>query len=142
MKRVCILFLAIAGMVPAAAQPDQAARIAVIDSSSFANELTGIRRVVNAHDLALGGFVPYPPEGPTPEWQARKKAAYDRRLKILLAPVEADIEKALNEFREARGLGQLLDVAKYPELVLVASPEIDITTDFIAYFNKLGPPYK
>ena len=54
-------------------------------------------------------------------------------------PIAADISKELRAFAKERDLGLLLDVAKLGEAVLDAKPELDLTADFVGYFNAKHP---
>jgi Skp family chaperone for outer membrane proteins len=55
------------------------------------------------------------------------------------APIAAQISKALAEFTKERNIDLLLDAAKLGDAVLIAKPELDVTADFIAYFNAKNP---
>jgi len=55
------------------------------------------------------------------------------------APIAAQISKALAEFTKERNIDLLLDAAKLGDAVLIAKPELDVTADFIAYFNARHP---
>lgn len=137
MRLAPIFLLVIVAVISAEAQSPNVGRIALIDSSEFGNERTGIKRVIQAQGAALGGFIPYKRQLPSAEEFARRKAQYERRLKIVMEPVEADIAKALDLFAKARGVVVLFDLAKHPDVILVANPELDITREFIDYFNRL-----
>jgi Skp family chaperone for outer membrane proteins len=50
-------------------------------------------------------------------------------------PVFAEIGKALTAFAKEREISFILDVAKLGDGVLVAQPDLEVTADFIAYFN-------
>ncbi|MEJ1973723.1 MAG: OmpH family outer membrane protein [Lacunisphaera sp.] len=54
-------------------------------------------------------------------------------------PIVADLDKSMTAFAKEREIGLVLDVAKIGGGVVVAQPEIDITADFIAYFNAAHP---
>lgn len=55
------------------------------------------------------------------------------------APIAALISKALADYTKERNIDLLIDTAKLGDGVLVASPDLDITADFIAYFNAKNP---
>jgi Skp family chaperone for outer membrane proteins len=55
------------------------------------------------------------------------------------APIAALISKALADYTKERNIDLLLDVSKLADGVLVAKPELDVTEDFIAYFNAKNP---
>jgi Skp family chaperone for outer membrane proteins len=76
------------------------------------------------------------------EMQGKQQAAqqaYNARAQELQGPVLADISKALTAFANERNIGMLFDMAKLAEAVLVAKPELDLTADFIGYYNALHP---
>jgi Skp family chaperone for outer membrane proteins len=55
------------------------------------------------------------------------------------APISAQVGKSLEAFAKERDISLLIDVAKLGEGLLVARPEIDLTADFIAYYNAANP---
>ena len=74
--------------------------------------------------------------------QAKQQAAqqaYSKRAQETQAPIAAEIGKAMREFSKARDLGMLLDAAKLGEAILDVKPELDLTTDFINYYNASHP---
>ena len=54
-------------------------------------------------------------------------------------PISADIGKAIEAYAKERGLGVLLDAAKLGDGLLYTQAELDVTQDFIAYFNAQYP---
>ena len=54
-------------------------------------------------------------------------------------PIAAEIGKALTAFAKEREIGLLFDVAKINDGLIVAQPELDVTADFIAYYNTSHP---
>lgn len=50
-------------------------------------------------------------------------------------PIAAEISKALTTFTKEREIGLLFDVAKLNDGLIAAQPELDLTADFIAYYN-------
>lgn len=54
-------------------------------------------------------------------------------------PVTAKVAKALEAFAKERDINLLIDAAKLGEAMLVATPELDVTADFIAYYNAANP---
>jgi Skp family chaperone for outer membrane proteins len=76
------------------------------------------------------------------ELQAKQQAAqqeYNERAHEVQGPVLTDISKALREFSKERDLGMVLDVSKLGDAILDAKPELDLTADFIGYYNTLHP---
>ena len=50
-------------------------------------------------------------------------------------PIAAEISKALTAFTKEREIGLLFDVSKINDGLIAAQPELDVTADFIAYYN-------
>lgn len=76
------------------------------------------------------------------ELTTKKQAAqeaYSKRVQETQAPIAAEIGKEMRAFSKERDLGMLLDVAKLGEAILDAKPELDLTADFIGYFNSRHP---
>ncbi len=76
------------------------------------------------------------------ELQARQQefqTAVSQAQQEKQGPIVADLDKAMNAFAKEREIGLILDVAKLNNGVVVAQPEIDVTADFIAYFNASHP---
>lgn len=74
--------------------------------------------------------------------QAKQQAAqeaYSKRAQEVQGPIAAEIGKEMRNFAKERDLSMLLDVAKLGDAVLDAKPELDLTGDFIAYFNARHP---
>ena len=74
--------------------------------------------------------------------QAKQQAgqeAYDKRAQEVHGPIAADISKEIRAFTKERDLGMLLDLAKLSGAVLDAKPELDLTADFVGYFNAKHP---
>lgn len=74
--------------------------------------------------------------------QAKQQAAqqaYSARAQEVQTPVLAEIGKALREFSKERNIGMLFDVSKMGDAILDAKPELDLTADFIGYYNTLHP---
>jgi len=74
-------------------------------------------------------------QGRQQEFQAAVSAAQQEKQ----GPVVAELDKAMNAFAKEREIGFIIDVAKLGNGVVAAQPEIDVTTDFIAYFNASHP---
>jgi Skp family chaperone for outer membrane proteins len=71
--------------------------------------------------------------------QQAAQEAYSKRSQETQAPIAAEVGKALRAFAKERDLGMLLDAAKLSEAILDAKPELDLTTDFINYYNASHP---
>jgi Skp family chaperone for outer membrane proteins len=71
--------------------------------------------------------------------QQQAQQAFGKAQQEKQGPVFAEIGKALTAFAKERELNYVLDVAKLGDAVLVAQPELDVTQDFIAYFNASHP---
>lgn len=52
-------------------------------------------------------------------------------------PISQEIGKALTVFAKERDIGILFDIAKMGDSLIVAKPELEVTEEFITYFNKL-----
>jgi Skp family chaperone for outer membrane proteins len=76
------------------------------------------------------------------ELQTKQQAAqenYSKRAQETQAPVAAEIGKELRAFAKERDISMLFDAAKVGEMLLVAKPELDLSADFIVYFNAKHP---
>ena len=71
--------------------------------------------------------------------QQAAQEAYSKRAQETQAPIAAEIGKAMRTFAEQRDIGMLLDASKLGEAILEAKPELDLTGDFIAYYNASHP---
>ncbi len=71
--------------------------------------------------------------------QQAAQEAYGKRAQESQAPVAAEIGKELRTFAKEREISLLFDTAKLGESLLDAKPELDLTTDFIGYFNGKHP---
>jgi Skp family chaperone for outer membrane proteins len=71
--------------------------------------------------------------------QQQAQAAVQQAQQDKQGPVSADIAKALTAFTKEREIGLLFDVAKMNEGLIAAQPELDLTNDFITYYNALHP---
>ena len=67
------------------------------------------------------------------------QAAYNKRSAEVKGPVEAEIFADLAVFRQERGIDLLLDSSKLGPALLSSKPELDLTNDFIAWFNARHP---
>ncbi len=69
--------------------------------------------------------------------QEDAKIAYDRKQQEILGPVSQEIMKSLTDYAKQRGYALIFDIAKDETglLVAVGDERLDITKDFIAFFN-------
>jgi len=68
--------------------------------------------------------------------QQTAQAAYNKRAQEVQAPITAEIGKELRAFGKARGVDVLVDAAKLGDALLDVKPELDLTADFVAYYNE------
>ena len=76
------------------------------------------------------------------ELQAKQQAfqaAVQQAQQEKQGPVVAEMDKAMEAFAKERDLGIIIDVAKLGNAVVSASTSIDVTADFIAYYNAAHP---
>jgi Skp family chaperone for outer membrane proteins len=71
--------------------------------------------------------------------QQQAQSAFTQRQQEAQGPITTEIGKALSAFAKERDIGLLFDVAKLGDAVLQAKPELDLTADFIGYFNAKHP---
>lgn len=67
------------------------------------------------------------------------RAAYNRRLGEVLVPINRDIATSLEAYARGRGITVIFDISRLGEVMFITSPTIDITTDFIADYNRRNP---
>lgn len=65
------------------------------------------------------------------------RASYEKESMAALEPLQRDIATALNAYAQAKGLTLVLDVTRVP--ILYAATSHDITSDFIADYNRTHP---
>ena len=65
------------------------------------------------------------------------ETAYQKRQGEIFAPLQSDIEKALEAFAKQRGINVIIDASRVP--LVYASDSIDITRAFINDFNAKNP---
>lgn len=76
------------------------------------------------------------------ELQAKQQAAQtaiSQAQQEKQGPIAAEISKALTAYTKEHQIGLLFDVAKINDGIMAAQPELDITADFIAYYNASHP---
>ena len=71
--------------------------------------------------------------------QQQAQAAVQQAQQDKQGPVSAEIGKALTAFAKEREIGILFDVAKLNEGIISAQPELEVTSEFIAYYNAAHP---
>lgn len=71
--------------------------------------------------------------------QQTAQTAYNKRLQEVQTPITNEIGTALRVFAKERGVDVLLDAAKMGAALLDAKPELDLTADFITYYNEKHP---
>jgi Skp family chaperone for outer membrane proteins len=65
------------------------------------------------------------------------EASYQKRQQEIFAPLQDDIEKALEAYAKQRGITVIIDASRVP--LVYAADSIDITKAFIADFNSKNP---
>jgi Skp family chaperone for outer membrane proteins len=71
--------------------------------------------------------------------QEDARVAYGKRLATLTNPIRQSVYIALEAFAKQRGMDVLLDISKFPEGVLLANKNADLTPTFIREFNSKNP---
>ena len=71
--------------------------------------------------------------------QQQAQQAFGQAQQTKQGPVFAEIGKALATFSKERQLGFIFDLAKMGDGVLAAQPELEVTKDFIEYYNASHP---
>ena len=71
--------------------------------------------------------------------QEDARTAYSRRLATLTEPIRLNIFNALEAYAKARGIELLVDIAKFPDGVLLINKNADMTAAFIKDFNSKNP---
>lgn len=65
------------------------------------------------------------------------QAAYEKRMRETLNPLQEDVYKALETFAKSRGFTLIIDASQVP--ILYATDNLDITRAFIADYNQRNP---
>ena len=110
-------------------------KVALFNSLAFSDEKTGIKKLVDAERIASDpGFIS--------ETDSKKileiyKESYIRREKIIVEPVRNKISALLKQVENQNDI-VLIDGVKLDEesLLLSFDERLDISKQFIAYFNK------
>ncbi|HEV7646361.1 MAG TPA: OmpH family outer membrane protein [Pyrinomonadaceae bacterium] len=66
------------------------------------------------------------------------KAAYEKREAVVLGPIQREIFNSINEYAKTKGFSLVFDGAKMADagiLIGVGDSAVDVTEDFIKYFN-------
>ncbi len=71
--------------------------------------------------------------------QEDARAAYAKRLAALTDPIRMSVFNALEAYAKQRGIDVLLDLSKFPDGVLLANKNADLTPAFIRDFNSKNP---
>lgn len=71
--------------------------------------------------------------------QQAAQEAFGKRAQETQGPITAEIGKALRTFAAEREISLLLDSAKLGEAILDAKPELDLTAEFVSYYNSKHP---
>jgi len=71
--------------------------------------------------------------------QQQAQAAINQAQQEKQGPIAAEISKSIAAFAKEREIGLLFDVAKLNDGIMAAQPELDVTADFIAYYNASHP---
>lgn len=73
------------------------------------------------------------------EKQQAFQAAVQQAQQDKQGPIIAELDKAMTTFAKERQIGIIFDMAKVGNMVVAGDPELDVTADFIAYFNASHP---
>ncbi len=71
--------------------------------------------------------------------QEDARAAFAKRTAALTNPIRASVFTALEAYVKARGIDVLIDVSKFPDGILLANKNMDLTPGFIRDFNTKNP---
>jgi Skp family chaperone for outer membrane proteins len=65
------------------------------------------------------------------------QASYQKEMRTVLEPLQADIANALTAYAQAKGITLVIDANRVP--ILYAATSLDITRDFINDYNRTHP---
>ena len=65
------------------------------------------------------------------------QASYQKEMRTVLEPLQADIGNALTAYAQAKGITLVIDANRVP--ILYAATSLDITRDFINEYNRTHP---
>ncbi len=71
--------------------------------------------------------------------QEDARIAFSKRGTTLTGPIRLSILNALEAFAKQRGFDVLIDLSKFPEGVLLANPNADLTAAFVRDYNSKNP---
>ena len=71
--------------------------------------------------------------------QEDARVAWTKRFDTLTDPIRVSIFNALDAYAKARGIDLLVDIAKFPEGLMLVNKNADLTTAFIRDFNSKNP---
>lgn len=71
--------------------------------------------------------------------QQQAQQAFQQAQQTKQGPIMDDISKALETYGKEHDLGLIVDTAKIGQAILFSKAEIDVTADFITYFNAKNP---
>jgi Skp family chaperone for outer membrane proteins len=71
--------------------------------------------------------------------QQQAQQAVQQAQQAKQGPIMEEIRKSLEAYAKERQIGTLLDMSRLAEAALYVQPELDVTEDFIAYFNASHP---
>ena len=131
------------------------ANIAIIDSSVFSDEKTGIARVMRERLNTMREDIQKKraiqdakttaqqvDEADRLEVEIKRKAedaqaSYQKESLAALDPLQKDIGNALTQYAQSRGITLLIDANRVP--IIYAASSLDITRDFINEYNRTHP---
>jgi len=71
--------------------------------------------------------------------QEDARVAYAKRLSTVTNPIRLSVFNALEAYARQRGIDVLLDLAKFPDGVLLVNQNADLTSAFVRDFNSKNP---
>ena len=71
--------------------------------------------------------------------QQQAQTAFQQRQQETQGPITTEIAKALRAFAKDRDISMLFDASKLGDALLDAKPELDVTPEFIAFYNAKHP---
>ena len=71
--------------------------------------------------------------------QQAAQQAFQQRQQELQGPVSTELGKEIRLFAQERDISMIFDLAKLGDALLDAKPELDLTADFIGYYNAKHP---
>lgn len=71
--------------------------------------------------------------------QQKAQASFQQRQQETQGPITTEITKELQAFAKERDISMLFDASKLGDALFYAKVELDLTPDFIAYYNAKHP---